>query len=97
MAIIVATGQVLIANEKENNIKVLIGFDRNLICCLMNHDTLEEKLEAIEGIDKAEFNERRREVLVTYNEKVIGIDAIVEITRKITDVDKEVMLPPVKK
>lgn len=76
---------------------VLLAFDRSQLCCLMNHMTLEEKLTAIDGISKAIFHERKREVTVVYDDSKLTIPAIIDRLADITKVDKEIIFVPAEK
>lgn len=77
--------------------KVLIAFDRNQLCCIMNHLRLEEMLTDIEGIEKAVYNEQKREITVSYDEAIIKVATIIDELVNITKVEKEIIFLPNKK
>ena len=76
---------------------VLLAFDRNQLCCLMNHLKLEEMLTDTDGITKAIFHEQDREVTVVYDDSTIKIAGIIDRLVEITKVDKEIIFIPEKK
>ena len=75
----------VLALEKRVNLE----FDKNFICCIVNHATIAEKLEAIDGINTAHFISRKRKVIVYYEPLKIKIESIVEGLSKITKVDRK--------
>ena len=76
---------------------VLIEFDRNKLCCIMNHMRLEEMLTDIDGINMAIFHQRKREVTIIYDKSKITLEQIVNHLVDITKVDRDVILLPGQK
>ncbi len=90
LLVIITTATNVYAETKT----LLVAFDRNLLCCLMNHMRLEELLTDIDGIEGADFRQRKREILVSYDTSKIAVPAIVDHVVRITGVDKEIILLP---
>ncbi len=63
----------------------------------MNHMRLEEMLTDIEGIEKAVFHERKREITVVYDDSKITVPEIIKSVVKITQVDEDIILLPGEK
>ena len=84
--------QPAFAEEK----KVTLEFDKNFICCIVNHDIIAEKLEKIDGINTVHFSLKKRRVLAYYDPSIIKVASIVDKLSKITKVDSKFIAAEVK-
>jgi copper chaperone CopZ len=73
--------------------KLLISFDKNNICCIMNAEPLTRQLEKLKGVSTARFNMEKRKILVYFDPLEIEVQTIVDKVSKITAVDKKFILP----
>ncbi len=73
--------------------KLLISFDKNNICCIMNAEPLTRQLEKLKGVSTARFNMEKRKILLYFDPLKIEVQAIVDMVSKITAVDKKFILP----
>lgn len=85
LAVAFGTAQPGFAEEK----KVALEFDRSMICCLVNHDVISEKLEKVDGINTVLFSLKKRRVLAYYDPLKIKVESIVDRLSKITKVDRK--------
>ena len=69
--------------------KATIEFDRSMVCCLMNHDTIAEKLEKVDGINTVHFSLNKRRVLAYYDPSKIKVESIIDRLSEITKVDRK--------
>lgn len=73
--------------------KLLISFDKNNICCIMNAEPLTRQLEKLKGVSTARFNMEKRKILLYFDPLKIDVQTIVDMVSKITAVDKKFILP----
>ena len=81
----------LMAEAEEK--KLLISFDKNNICCIMNAEPLTRQLEKLKGVSAVRFNMEKRKILLYFDPLKIEVQAIVDMVSKITAVDKKFILP----
>ena len=85
LAVFFGTALPCFAEEK----RVALEFDKNFICCIVNHDFIAERLEKIDGINAVHFSLKKRRILAYYDPLKIKVESIVDRLSEITQVDRK--------